>query len=143
MTAAMPAFYEAMMRPLRDQPERIEMGDRWMLDWFNVLPASEKIDGALGNFCGVPVVFRPGMGNQLLRIIERDGRRRLLVDDGTCWHCEGEAVGIYNYGICSPGNPIHYSPCGWRPGDGWRSVHRLRWSLDEAAFRREYEGRWP
>lgn len=28
------------------------------------------------------------------------------------WHCEGDAVGIYWEGICSPGNPVHSSPCG-------------------------------
>lgn len=30
------------------------------------------------------------------------------------WWCEGDAVGIYWHGICSPENPIHHSPCGWR-----------------------------
>ena len=28
------------------------------------------------------------------------------------WHCEGDAVGVYWEGICSPENPIHSSPCG-------------------------------
>lgn len=30
------------------------------------------------------------------------------------WHCEGEAVGCYEHGICSPDHEIHNPPCGWR-----------------------------
>lgn len=30
------------------------------------------------------------------------------------WYCEGEAVGVHWHGICSPENPIHNPPCGWR-----------------------------
>lgn len=146
MTAATPAVYYAMARPLRLQPARFEVGTLDVTERIGILPAPKPdilMQGAIGVFpLGVPVVVIEGMGKHLVRIIERDGTRRLVVDDGTTWHCEGDAVGVYGYGICSPAHPIHYSPCGWRPGDGWRSVPRLGHPNGEAGWRREVEGNW-